>query len=410
MKNKWDKKLKFFVSCAKNIVGLLKEELESLGIKELRQAALGVEFNGNLDNAYTVCLWSRLANRVILQLADFNAEDALALYEGTNSIDWQDHFRVEDTFMVDFIGVSAAINNSHFGALKVKDAIMDKFMKVKGNKPRVNKDSPNFRVSAYLCDDIITIGIDLSGDSLHRRGYRKVPRTASIKETLAAAILYRSGWSNLCGQMPLIDPMCGSGTILIEAAMIACDCAPGLFRKHFGFNSWLHHDPSLWSNLLKEAKERNLEGRQRLKHKIYGSDLRKQEVDAAREIIEITEFDKIISTKTHDARNISPESFGLNCSGIIVTNSPYGKRLKDIRNLGNFYANFGECLRKNFIDWKVAVFSGNLASSKRLQMRPDNQYRFFNGTIPCRLLIFKIREEIFWRECSSSKIVINHHT
>ena len=241
----------FFVTCPKDLEGLLEQELISLGAKETKQTVAGVKFVGDIILAYRVCLWSRLANRVLLVLATFNAEDADSLYHGVHRIKWLNHLRPDGSFVIDFVGISPTIKNSHFGALKVKDAIVDQIREATGKRPDINKEEPDLRINVYLYHEIATVSIDLSGESLHRRGYRSCPGAAPLKENLAAAILYRSRWPEFAKLgKPLFDPMCGSGTILIEAAMMAQDYAPGLLRKNFGFSKWLGHDRALWQKLL----------------------------------------------------------------------------------------------------------------------------------------------------------------
>ncbi len=397
-----NKKLNFFATCAKNITPLLAKELSDLGAIKIKESTLGVYFSGGLALAYRVCLWSRLAHRVLLQLAICNAEDALALYEGIKKIDWQDHLRVTDSFVVDFLGTSTIINNSLFGAQRVKDAIADYFIDHCGLRPSVNKVQPDLRINVHLHDEFATVSLDLAGESLHRRGYRQISGIAPLKETLAAAILYRSNWPQFCFQKPLFDPMCGSGTILIEAAMMAQDCAPGIFREKFGFSHWLNHDAMLWKDLQNEARERRLQGMRNFASTvIWGSDSDAKIVDLANEFMERAGFGDAIKIEKRDVDTIMPRFHTLNRPGLIIANPPYGKRMqgKHGEDLTTLYRCLGKQLREHFIGWEVAIFTGNPELCKNLYLRPQRQYNFFNGTIPCKLILFNIREDNFWHEC-----------
>ena len=222
-------------------------QLEALDVKETRA---GVGFRGDLVTAYRVCLWSRIANRVLLPVKSFPAADPEELYNGVLAIDWTEHLTVDSTLAVDFSTVQSAISHSQFGAQKVKDAICDQFRHETGERPSVDRQLPDLRVNVFLHRDKATVNIDLSGDSLHRRGYRLEGAGAPLKENLAAAILMRAGWAEIAGQGgALVDPMCGSGTLPIEAAMIAADIAPGLLRAYWGFNGWKQHDVDCWTGL-----------------------------------------------------------------------------------------------------------------------------------------------------------------
>ena len=305
----------------------------------------------------------------------------------------------ESSLMIDFSGVSDEINNSHFGALKVKDAIVDQIRERTGKRPDVDKENPEIRVNVYLYHEIATISIDLSGESLHRRGYRTSPGEAPLKENLAAAILYRAKWKELAGLgKPLFDPMCGSGTILIEAAMIADDYAPGLLRKSFGFNYWLGHDQQVWEKLLIEAKERHEQGAKRSESMIYGCDIDKKAVSIAREHISNAGLENRIQISAGEIKKATPSKYGIDRPGIIITNPPYGKRLSDEKGLNKLYRDFGELLRNSFLNWDVAMFTGNPEMGKNMWIRPSKQYNFFNGTIPCKLILFEVEPNKFWRE------------
>ena len=396
----------FFATCPKNLEGLLEEELISLGAKSTKQTVAGVKFTGDLTLAYRVCLWSRLANRILLPLAEFQVASAEDLYEGVRRIIWLEHLKPENSLVIDFTGVSLAIKNSHFGALKVKDAIVDQIREIAGKRPNIDKEQPDIRLNVYLYHEVATISIDLSGESLHRRGYRICPGAAPLKENLAAAVLSRSGWMKFASEgKPLFDPMCGSGTLLIEAAMIAQDYAPGLLRNSFGFDQWLHHDQGVWQQLQDEARDRHNIGRSKCRARIYGSDTDPEVVAAVSLHIQRADLEQMIKVTAHEIQEISPAQFKLTAPGIIVTNPPYGKRLQEEEGLGVLYRDFGRVLRENFLGWEMAMLTGNPELGKTMGIRAYKQYSFFNGTLPCKLLLFHIVPPMFWREYKGEKEV-----
>jgi 23S rRNA (guanine2445-N2)-methyltransferase / 23S rRNA (guanine2069-N7)-methyltransferase len=388
----------FFATCPKNLEGLLEEELIALGARQTKQTVAGVKFVGDLALAYRCCLWSRLANRILLPLSEFNAANATALYDGVYKIKWLEHLRSTDSLIVDFAGTSPNIKNSHFGALKVKDAIVDQIRKATGVRPNINKENPDLRINVYLYNDTATVSIDLSGDSLHRRGYRDEAGMAPLKENLAAAILYRSKWLEFAKQgKPLLDPMCGSGTILIEAAMMARDYAPGLLRQSFGFSNWLHHQPHIWKNLWNEAQERQYLGAKQLNAEIRGYDTDPKMVGIARRNIANANLENTIDVTVKEINKFTPPTHHGNQYGIIVTNPPYGERLCNIPDLTQFYRDFGSVLRERFLNWEMAMLTGNPELGKALGVHSHKQYNFFNGTIPCKLLMFHLNETNFYR-------------
>src|SRR5690606_4185124 len=235
----------------------LAAELLSLGASGIRETVAGVYFEGTLETAYRVCLWSRLANKVLLPLASFAVNSQDELYDGARALPWYEHLSPTGTLLVDFIGSNDAIRNTQFGAVKIKDAIVDCLRDFSGERPSIAKRDPDLRVNARLSRDKVVISLDLSGDSLHRRGYRIKQGSAPMKENLAAGILLRAGWPAIAAEGgALLDPMCGSGTLLIEAAMMAADIAPGLGRASFGFERWLNHRNDIWLGLRDEAIER----------------------------------------------------------------------------------------------------------------------------------------------------------
>lgn len=246
---------------------LLADELRALGAGGVAETRAGVAFSGPLTTAYRVCLWSRVANRVLLSLATFAIASADDLYDGVQTVDWSDHLAVDGTLAVDFISVGSPITHTHYGALKVKDGVVDQFRQRSGVRPSVETTRPDVRINVFAHRDAATVGIDLSGESLHRRGYREpgVQVGAPLKENLAAALLQRVGWPQIAAAGgSLVDPLCGSGTLPLEAALIAADIAPGLAcgvpRPAWGFLAWRGHDGDAWAALVAEAIERRAAG------------------------------------------------------------------------------------------------------------------------------------------------------
>lgn len=251
----------FFATAPRGFEELLAAELRDLGLASARVQRGGVAFTESLAGAYRACLWSRLANRILLPIAHFEAQDEQALYNRVQGIDWSAHLGVENTLAVDFTGVRARIAHSRFAQQRVRDAIVDQLRDASGARPTVDTDQPDVRVNVHMMEAAVTVAIDLSGESLHQRGYRREGRGAPLKENVAAAMLLRGDWPALAAQGgALIDPMCGSGTLLIEAAWMATDTAPGLLRTRFGFHHWRGHDDALWKPLIDEALERQERG------------------------------------------------------------------------------------------------------------------------------------------------------
>ena len=251
----------FFATCPKFMEDLLVQELQALGAKSVKETRAGAAFRGPLELAYRYCLWSRIANRVLLSLSSFPAGSREALYEGTRAIAWEDHLSSGNTLAVDCTLAASSIDHSGYAALVVKDAIVDYLRDRSGKRPSVDTELPDLRVNLHLNKNLATVSIDLSGGSLHRRAYRAHGGQASLKENVAAAILLRAGWPEIGSRRgAFVDPMCGAATLPIEAALMAGDIAPGLFRPHYGFLRWKAHRPDVWRGLIAEAKARRESG------------------------------------------------------------------------------------------------------------------------------------------------------
>ncbi|MDD2759861.1 MAG: bifunctional 23S rRNA (guanine(2069)-N(7))-methyltransferase RlmK/23S rRNA (guanine(2445)-N(2))-methyltransferase RlmL [Methylomonas sp.] len=391
-----------FATTPKAMEGILASEIEALGGQNVQQKMAGVAFRGDLALAYRVCLWSRTANRVFLPLSSFEVKSQQDLYDGVKRINWFEHMKPDDSLAVSFSAKnSPAINNTHFGAQKVKDAIVDQ-MRAKFNKrPNVDTERPSLRVNVYLHNETAQLSLDLSGESLHKRGYRDVSIAAPIKENLAAAILLRAGWPKIAAQGgSLLDPMCGSGTMLLEGAMIAADYAPGLLRDYFGFLGWKKHDSALWQSLLDDAHRRRDAGLAKLPV-IVGFDQDRRTVATALQHVE----NAGLSGKIHiEKRDIDDASAAESWSkGLIACNPPYGERLGDEEQTAALYRRFGEILKQRFAGWQAAMIISNPELGFRLGIRSQKPITLFNGALECKLLRFNIEEKAFFEPKAKSQ-------
>ncbi len=388
----------WFVTCPKGLETLLARELEALGAACVGETAAGVECKGDSALGYRICLWSRLANRVLLPLARFPVENADDLYHGALEVPWSEHFGVHATLAVDFVGTSPSINHTTFGAQRVKDAIVDHFQIRHGERPSVDLQDPAIRVNARLAHGRITLSLDLAGESLHRRGYRVGNVTAPLKENLAAALLLRARWPEIAAVGgPLLDPLCGSGTLLIEAALMAADIAPGLARHRFGFMAWSGYDATLWQALVAEAAARKAAGLARGLPPLLGFDLDTRALAASVANIEQAGLAGHIGVERRaiaDHRNPFTTAAAANAAaattGLVITNPPYGTRLGQVDELRGLYQQLGAMLKREFPGWQAAVFTGSEELGFALGLRAHKRYQLFNGPIPSQLLLFAL--------------------
>lgn len=374
---------RLFATTPPGIEDLLATELAALGAEQIKPARAGAGFSGDLETAYRACLWSRFASRILLQLGEIPASDAETLYNNIRDFDWSTHIGDRETIAVDFLGRNPALTNTQFGARKVKDAIVDQLREARGVRPQVDSDNPDVRINVYLHRDNASVSIDLSGASLHRRGYRTEQGEAPLKENLACAILLRAGWPAIAGRAgALSDPMCGSGTLLIEGAMMAADVAPGLLRARFGFQGWQQHDAELWARLLDEARQRREQGMQSLPV-ISGSDCDARMIRIAEANARRAGMATAISLHTADIDNCRPPGTD---SGLLVTNPPYGERLGEAASLPVLYRSLGLMLKRHYAGWNAAILTGDQDCSRYLGMRAHKTHTLYNGALKCRLL------------------------
>ncbi|MGA3680276.1 bifunctional 23S rRNA (guanine(2069)-N(7))-methyltransferase RlmK/23S rRNA (guanine(2445)-N(2))-methyltransferase RlmL [Pseudomonas graminis] len=384
-----------FLTCPKGLEGLLAEEATALGLEETREHTSAIRGTADMETAYRLCLWSRLANRVLLVLKRFPMKDAEDLYHGVHDIEWADHLEAEGTLAVEFSGHGSGIDNTHFGALKVKDGIVDRLRTADGVRPSVDKLNPDLRVHLRLDRGEAILSLDLSGHSLHQRGYRLQQGAAPLKENLAAAILIRSGWPRIAAEGgALADPMCGVGTFLVEAAMIAADIAPNLKRERWGFSAWLGHVPAIWRKLHDEALERAQAGLAKPPLWIRGYEADPRLIQPGRNNVERAGLSEWIKIYQGEVATFEPRP-DQNQTGLVICNPPYGERLGDEASLLYLYQNLGERLRQACLNWEAAVFTGAPDLGKRMGIRSHKQYAFWNGALPCKLLLIKVLPDQF---------------
>ncbi|MDT3666201.1 bifunctional 23S rRNA (guanine(2069)-N(7))-methyltransferase RlmK/23S rRNA (guanine(2445)-N(2))-methyltransferase RlmL [Cronobacter dublinensis] len=368
-----------FASTARGLEELLKTELENLGAQECQVVQGGVHFQGDAALVYQSLMWSRLASRILLPLGECAVYSDLDLYLGVQAIDWTSIFAPDATFAVHFSGLNDTIRNSQYGAMKVKDAIVDAFTRKNLPRPSVDRELPDLRINVWLNKDTASIAIDLSGEGLHQRGYRDRTGQAPIKENLAAAIVMRSGWEP---GTPLLDPMCGSGTLLIEAAMIATDRAPGLHRTHWGFNGWAQHDDNVWKAVKTEAQVRARRGLSEYASRFYGSDNDPRVIERARTNARRAGLADIITFSAQDVAQLTnplPEG----PTGTVISNPPYGERLESEPALIALHSLLGRIMKNQFGGWNLSLFSASPELLSCLQLRADRQFKAKNGPLDC---------------------------
>lgn len=381
----------FTATCPKGLENLLAEELRNLGAQVDREQPAAVRFRGDLQLAYRTCLWSRLANRILLNLGQARIGNAEDLYRAVTDLPWEEHISPTGVLWVQFSGTNSEIRNSQFGGQKAKDAIVDRLRKTTGARPDVDKRDPDLSVMLRLHRDNLEIAIDLCGDSLHRRGYRTHIGAAPLKENLAAALLLRSGWPEIAADGgALLDPMCGSGTILIEGALMAADIAPGLLRESFGFERWLNHQNDIWLDLRAEALQRRSAGLERPLPEIRGYDADAKVLFAAEANIARAGLEKLVRVSCRPVNAFKVPSHRPVKPGLVLTNPPYGERLGEQEALRDTYGELGRQLKQEFGGWRAAIFTGNPELCHSTGLRSHKQYKLFNGSIPSQLLLFDI--------------------
>jgi 23S rRNA (guanine2445-N2)-methyltransferase / 23S rRNA (guanine2069-N7)-methyltransferase len=365
----------------RGLADLLARELESFGADQVREHSAAVLFSGTLEVGYRACLWSRSASRVLLQLTGFQAATADEFYAQARAFDWCAHIDPARSIACEFTGMHPTITHSHFGALRLKDAICDRLRDDTGARPDVELSRPAVRVLAHANGEQVTLSLDLAGEGLHRRGYRTEAGEAPLRENLAAGVLLRARWPEAAARgAEFLDPMCGSGTLVIEATMIAADRAPGMLRDYFGFLGWKGHDAALWQRLKSEAAERALP---QVASLIRGCDIDQRALALATANAQRGGVAALIRFDQHAVASVRPLTRE---PGLICTNPPYGERLGDATQAHTAYAELGATLREHFAGWDAAILSAEADSTRALRLRSYRVHELWNGAIAVRLL------------------------
>ncbi len=360
----------------------LVDELDHIGIHGAVADRGVVRLQAPIEAAYRALLWSRVASRVLVCLGDFHAPMAEDLYRGAGTIPWEDHVDPKKTLMVEVVGGSETIRHSVYAAQRVKDAICDRLRDRVGARPDIDLRRPDLRVHVHLRNDRATISLDLAGEGLHLRGAGRDTGRAPMKETLAAALLWMTGWPRH-PSTPLVDPMCGAGTLLTEAAAMGLDLAPGLLRPRWGFAGWRQHEPRIWDRLMNEARERRTAGRGR-PLALFGADASDHMIDVATGNAKALGLEGAIRWARRGVEEARPPA-GVE-PGIVVTNPPYGERLGETAELFSLYAELGDRLRQRFLGWTAFVITAHGPLVPALGLKPRRRHVIHNGPIECRWL------------------------
>jgi len=370
---------RFFATCPRGLELILAGELRLLGAEKVHAVGGGVQFGGDFFLCYLVNLESRIASRVLWQVSTDRYRDEGDIYRGAYALPWIDWFDAARTIRVDVSATKSPLTSLNFVTLKIKDAVCDKIRRLTGRRPSVDTRQPDISIQGHLTDRDFSLYLDTTGEPLFKRGKRMAAGEAPLRENLAAGILRLAGWEP---GMPLLDPMCGSGTILLEAALIALEIAPGLGR-HFAFDKFRNFDGRRWRELLQRSQARQ---RPKTPLAIYGSDLSGDALKAARANLAACGLENLVSLKQANVLEIAAPAN----EGIIVTNPPYGVRLGEQRELAEFYPKLGDALKKNFAGWRAYILSADMRLPKLIRLAASKRTPLFNGALECRLFEYKV--------------------
>jgi putative N6-adenine-specific DNA methylase len=373
---------KYFATCARGLEPVLGNELSELNAADIQLGRGGVYFSGEQTILYLANLWLRTAIRVLQPILEAPVEAPEELYDAVKSVDWSQYLTPEHTLAVDCNVRDSRITHSKYAALKTKDAICDQFVQRFGRRPSVDVDEPMIGLNLHIYKDQAVLSLDSSGGSLHKRGYRPIQTKAPLNEALAAALVMLSGWQP---ETAFVDPMCGSGTLPIEACWLAIRRPPGLTRRRFGFQSWMDFDVELWTHLRDEARRKV---RKELQAAILGSDVRRDAVQFSRGNAKAAGVGHLVRFEQRDLNDFQPPA---GPPGTIICNPPYGERIGEEENLRGLYQRLGEILAKRCAGWNACVFTGNLRLARQLGLEPLDEVQLYNGKIPCRLVKFHVK-------------------
>jgi putative N6-adenine-specific DNA methylase len=362
---------------------VLAAELRQLGATIEKVGQRAVEFSGNKQLLYEAVLWCRTAMRILKPFAGFYARDERALYREVGRIDWQEFIHPDQTFAITAVVNKSSFEHSLFVAQLTKDAIVDQFRNRTGQRPSVDVKTPDIRLHLHMLENEVTLSLDAAGDSLHRRGYRQQTNAAPLNEVLAAGLLLLTGWD---GRKPLIDPMCGSGTLLTEAALIAQRIAPGLYHQgKFSFENWPDFDRALWESVRLDARQARLEEPQAY---LGGSDISGEFINLARENVAAADLEDFIRLSVRDVKEAKAPA--KEAPGIVIMNPPYGERIGEEAEMEALYKAIGDTLKTSFQGYDAYVFTGNLEAAKRIGLKTSRRVPLYNGPIECRLLKYEL--------------------
>lgn len=370
-----------FKMIAKTMAGLedvLAEELISLGANNLEIGKRMVSFEGNLGLMYKANIHCRTALRILRPVFEFRAKTTDEIYKKVKAMNWFEHLTEDSTFAIDAITFSDYFTHSKFVAYRVKDAIADYFMQKTGKRPSVNTENPDLLINFHIAHDKCTLSFDSSGESLHKRGYRIAQTEAPLNEVLAAGMILKTGWR---GESDFVDPMCGSGTLLIEAAMIAMNVPPGIYRQNFAFEKWKNFNAELFETIYNDDS-----GEREFKHKIYGSDILPEAIDIAAKNIKNAGVDKYIDLKVMPFEKYMEAPAE---EGILVTNPPYGERIK-LDDLLGLYEHIGERLKHVFMGYSAWILSYKKECFDKIGLKPSKKIQLVNGSLQCEFRRYDI--------------------
>lgn len=370
---------RYFAPCPRGLEATLQAELESLGGQDVDLVPGGAHFRGDWATCYRVNLHSRIATRVLWRVGQGRYREEADVYRAAFELPWHEWFDLRRTIRVYVTAVQSPLRSLEYVTLQIKDAVCARFIEQFRERPSVNTEAPDVRIHAFLDANTVTLYLDTSGEPLFKRGYRRVTTEAPLKENLAAGILRLTGWEP---GTPLLDPMCGSGTFLLEAAQIALNIPPGRARR-FSFEKLRSFQPKLWAGIQAEARAKQLAPRPL---EIYGSDLHNNELLAARKNLQEAGLGEVVRLKQADVLRLSAPAD----HGIIVTNPPYGIRIGEQNRLAEFYPQLGDALKRNFAGWTCYILSADPRLAKLIHLGASRKIPLFNGALECRLLEYRL--------------------
>lgn len=371
---------KYFATVARGLEDIAAQELESLGAINVKSDFTGVHFEGDKRLLYFVNLWSRTIFRVLKSIQQVKCFNAEQLYQNVHKIDWSEYLGIKQTFAVRCTGSNRNLNHTHFTALQIKNAIIDQQRLKTGDRSNIEVKYPDVLINAHIYESDCILSLDSSGESLHRRGFKEAVGIAPLKETLAAALIMMTEWTP---DIAFVDPMCGSGSLPLEAGLKALNIAPGLFRENFGFQTWLDFDQSLWEELLQEARDSQLS---QLKAPILGSDYALEMINQSYSNSFSCGLNLHVNFTQKDLADIQPPSE----KGVIICNPPYGKRISDADELAPLYKQLGDIFKQRFKGWTGYILTGNKELAKKIGLKASRRIPVYNGSLPCTLLKYDL--------------------